>query len=143
MDPAGPPPQTTASTWSGNEAVRNGRSVLTWASLMMIAPSFAGALRTVAAPPIPFSETDAHIERAIISLITSFVLPAVDAYFRTPGTLEAGRHARSDAGCSIESSLGQFTMSYGGIGDRPSAIRTANLEAAQQSWQIKTTREQA
>src|SRR6187402_2315079 len=36
VEPAGPPPQTTASTWSGSEAVRNGRSALTWASLMMV-----------------------------------------------------------------------------------------------------------
>ena len=44
---------------------------------------------------------------------------------------------------SIESSLGHFTMSYGGIGDRPSMIRMADLEATQQSWQIKAPREQA
>ena len=49
----------------------------------------------------------------------------------------------TDAACSIESNLGNFTMSYGGIGDRPSGIRTADLEAAQQSGQIKAPRKQA
>ena len=57
VEPAGPPPQTTASNWSGNEAVRNGRSALRWASLMMVLRVLQERFVESPSAPIPFSKT--------------------------------------------------------------------------------------